>query len=288
MLGRLRITLLSGPSRRAWQIRLCILCVSVLRQRIRGVHNFCQSTLQPREDTVEYIKSRLASIPDTEIFPKISAITTVFKPQTVGPGLYLKNSTVKDYEHCKDEAADFVARLCLGEALVYEILARNPHPNVARYHGCLVRRERIIGMVLDRYPTTLLEKVGYAKDPSDIDPDFIMESITSGIRHLHSLGLAHNELHPKNIMMDASNNPVIVDLGSCRPPGAHLMSSGTPIWAENDGAYVTSATQHNIYSLGKINAWLKDPGRKRSGGGLLRRTTPPPSVHGTGIAEPLL
>jgi len=47
------------------------------------------------------------------------------------------------------------------------------------------------------------------------DYSSILAGIESGIRHLHSLGLVHNDINPRNIMMD-HDKAVIIDFGSCR------------------------------------------------------------------------
>jgi serine/threonine protein kinase len=53
-----------------------------------------------------------------------------------------------------------------------------------------------------------------------------MRDIRAGARHLHSLGLAHNDLNPTNIAVDGDDDPILLDFGSCRRFGEHL-SGGT-------------------------------------------------------------
>ena len=40
-----------------------------------------------------------------------------------------------------------------------ELLMRNPHPHTIRYRGCLIKLGRIVGLVLDRYPMTLKQRL---------------------------------------------------------------------------------------------------------------------------------
>ncbi|KAI2617958.1 hypothetical protein GGS26DRAFT_596152 [Hypomontagnella submonticulosa] len=45
----------------------------------------------------------------------------------------------------------------------------------------------------------------------------IFRGIVAGVKHLHSLELAHNDIKPANIMIDHDDHPVIIDLGACKP-----------------------------------------------------------------------
>lgn len=40
-----------------------------------------------------------------------------------------------------------------------EILKKNPHPNIAAYHGCLVTHDRVSGLCFKKYSATLMERV---------------------------------------------------------------------------------------------------------------------------------
>lgn len=155
--------------------------------------------------------------------------------------MWLKNTFEGQYEDSKGE--DFLAKLCLGEALVDKILTRSPHQNISRYHGCVVKRGRIMGMVLDRYSSTLFQQVEEAKETADINVEAYMAAISSGVQHLHSLGFAHNDLNPNNVMLDASGGElVIIDFGSCRPFGCELMTGGTHGWFDETDEFVIQST----------------------------------------------
>jgi len=88
-----------------------------------------------------------------------------------------------------------------------------------------------------------------------------MDGIRAGVKRLHSLGLAHNDLNPTNIALGAEDNPAILDFGSCKKFGEELVSAGTPGWIDED--YTTSAQQHDIVAIGKIEAWLREENQKR-------------------------
>lgn len=58
-----------------------------------------------------------------------------------------------------------------------------------------------------------------------------------GIRHLHSLGIIHNDINPANMMFDTcnGNTPVIIDFDSCRPKGHRLtIVKRTYEWADDN------------------------------------------------------
>ncbi|KAH8744393.1 hypothetical protein F5883DRAFT_439941 [Diaporthe sp. PMI_573] len=44
--------------------------------------------------------------------------------------------------------------------------------------------------------------------------------------HLHSLGLAHNDISPPNIMFDNAGQAVLINLDSCAPLGNVITKSG--------------------------------------------------------------
>ena len=154
-----------------------------------------------------------------------------------------------------------IGPLLLSEALVMErIAAGGPaHPNIVRYHGCRVRNNRLVGIELQKYPISLNQHFHEdGEPPADVD-DFVAK-VDSAIRHLHSLGLAHNDLNPSNIMLDETGAPVLIDFGSCQPFGGRLKTLGTPGWV--DGDFFTSELDHDISALEKLRKWLLDPERQ--------------------------
>jgi len=84
--------------------------------------------------------------------------------------------------------------------------------------------------------------------------------IPAGARHLHSLGLAHNDLNPTNIALDPNDSPILHDFGSCERFGDDLLSGGTYGWIDED--YSTSAPSHDEIAMGKIEAWLIEEKQK--------------------------
>jgi serine/threonine protein kinase len=148
-------------------------------------------------------------------------------------------------------------KLILQEIEILERLQHDPHPNIIRYHGCLIRRSRIVGIVLDRHPMTLEQRL--RDDMRHLDVETFMSKITSAVGHIHALALAHNDLTPMNIMVDENDTPFIIDFGSCQPFGCELITAGTPGWINEDFAH--SAQDHDEFALGKLRTWLETQGR---------------------------
>lgn len=88
-----------------------------------------------------------------------------------------------------------------------------------------------------------------------------MRVLESAINHLHSLGWAHNDLHPNNITVDEKGVPIVIDFGSAREFGAKLGTSrGAKGWIDKDMKdYHTSDMRHDLFALEKIRTWLDDP-----------------------------
>ncbi|OAA53456.1 Protein kinase-like domain protein [Niveomyces insectorum RCEF 264] len=102
------------------------------------------------------------------------------------------------------------------EARVLDHLSRRPHPHIARYFGCRVRRGYITGLVFERLPRTLAEL-----SPSELaglNKDRFLAQLRSAVAFLHAQGFAHNDIKPQNIMV-RDGQPVLIDFGSCYPIG---------------------------------------------------------------------
>ncbi|KAF2230089.1 hypothetical protein EV356DRAFT_454555, partial [Viridothelium virens] len=156
-------------------------------------------------------------------------------------------------------SAKLLPRLLREEAEILEFLKHHHHPNLIRYHGCTVNRGRITGIVLDKHEVVL--QYCYEDVPHDLDIAACMDGIRAGVRHLHSLGLAHNDLNPTNVALDSDDDPIILDFGSCRSFGYELLSGGTYGWIDED--YSTSAQHHDESAMNKIESWLmKEKSRK--------------------------
>lgn len=201
--------------------------------------------------SLENITDNLKSvIPDEDVYPKApSHITTA--SVSIDSNIFVKGPKIGSYNELV--GTDTLPKLLLQEAEILEILRRNQHQNIIQYHGVIVRRGRIVGLALDRHPRTLELEARLQK--RKIDYDMCFDAIKAAVNHLHSLGLAHNDLNPNNIMMDKGGRPILVDYGSCQPFGKPLLTAGTPGWCDEN--FTTSAQQNDEFSLKQLQIWLQ-------------------------------
>ena len=72
-----------------------------------------------------------------------------------------------------------------------------------------------------------------------------------------TLGLAHNDINPFNIMLDDDGNAIIIDFDSCMPIGQDIRcrKAGTFGW-EMDPVPSTSAPDNDMYGLKLIAKFM--------------------------------
>lgn len=208
------------------------------------------------------------------------------------PRVFVKKPSMLDYT---DHGLD--ARISR-EIAVCEVLRSRPHPNLAAYHGCCVSASgRVDGLCFQRYGVSLLELCnpgqlnkqafvarGGQRSQStlatttgggsmvQLHPTHL-DGLLAGIRHLHSLGLVHNDINPANILvdgLDTNNNSghdgnsttlpimlVLADFDSCRPTGSSLLETQarrTHGW--HDTAVATAQVDNDLQALAEVRAWL--------------------------------
>ncbi len=104
-------------------------------------------------------------IPALRIWPPFRTSLTR-APEPLYTDCYVKHPNLLDYGDT--EASGDIASLVLLEAKICEILRLHPHPNIARYFGCVVdSQERISGLCFARYPKTLFECVDIVASNQD-------------------------------------------------------------------------------------------------------------------------
>lgn len=210
----------------------------------------------------EQLKSALAAIPDDDLFPEWAPSNAELTQaqDTLPPNLYIKRPNLSLYDIFQEHnVLNLIPKGLLEEAKVMETLSQHSHPSIIRYHGCRVRRGRITGLVLDRHPSTLTDYMKNKVGPVDKEP--FMQALNSAIYHLHSLGWAHNDLNPSNILVDEEGMPILIDFGSAREIGTKLGTSrGTKGWIDGEMKdYHTSDKHHDLFALEKIQMWLDAP-----------------------------
>ncbi|KAK3308402.1 kinase-like domain-containing protein [Chaetomium strumarium] len=215
----------------------------------------------------------LERIDDDSIYPELpqnAHITTA--PDKLDDGaVYVKRSGLRRYK--VDEPDDCGAKQqMLMEALIMEEISKTPHPYIVRYYGCKVHRGRITGIALEKLGRTLdmcAYKMSVGDDDDndesrtkfeDLDKEAFLAGVESAIKFLHSLGLAHNDISPANIMLreadDGSCMPVLIDFDSCAPFGERLMTFGTAGFSdEDDKEWGISHKKHDEFALQRLREW---------------------------------
>ncbi|KAJ5739768.1 hypothetical protein N7533_012552 [Penicillium manginii] len=136
-------------------------------------------------------------------------------PDPLPPNTYIKKPSILHYSDT--HASLDLGRHILTEIEACEVLRKSPHPNVAR----------ILAVLLRTYFMTLSQRM---REAATFDKSLCLRGIEDGVRHMHSLGLVHNDLNPSNIMMDG-NRPVVINFDSCKREGDRLgLKGGTFDW----------------------------------------------------------
>jgi hypothetical protein len=158
------------------------------------VFYFGQLSVSKLKITPEQFTAALERIPDQDIFPELpSDARLTIAPDELDPDVfYIKRPKLGAYEeHKKDHTLSTIPTILLDEIHALQIASEQPHPGIIRYHGCRARRGRITGIVLDKHPYNLKEYIKEAIGEIG-DKEAFMSALESAVRHLHSLGLAHN------------------------------------------------------------------------------------------------
>ncbi|KAJ5605145.1 hypothetical protein N7510_010299 [Penicillium lagena] len=145
-------------------------------------------------------------------------------PETLTSEVYLKRPNLELYGimkgHGVTNAEEQLSQQFLAEAEVMTAISKHPHPNIVRYYGCGVVRGHITGLVMDRHTHDLYRYLKEAVGKFEKEP--LMAALESAIQHLHTLGWAHNDLTPYNILVHRDGMPVLIDFGGCQLVGTHL------------------------------------------------------------------
>ena len=220
------------------------------------------------ELSVQQVVSALRAMPDSALYPEWPSSNHLTKTsliiQPANPLVYIKRPNLSKYDVFKrHQVVHLLAQDLLEEAYTMEFLHQHPHPNIVGYHGCCHKRGYLTGIVLDRYPNDL--KSYLQKEAGSIDKEKFMDALESAINHLHSLGWAHNDLNPTNVLVNDSEDggilPVLIDFNSARKINVPLGTSrGTAGWIEGKiEDYTTSRKENDIFALKKIRIWLDNP-----------------------------
>jgi hypothetical protein len=201
--------------------------------------------------TGELLRENLRRIPDETVYPAITSGLTIVPNDSDMTDIYIKRPKLLCLDD--EEETKLLPRMLAEEADVLEALNLHPHRNLVRYHCCTGARGRIVGLALEKHGTILQYR--FEDDPRELDLAACIGGLRVGVKHLHALGYAHNDLNPMNVAMDKDDRPVILDFGSCRKFGEALLSGGTPGWIDED--YSTSAAHQDLSALRRLEVWLE-------------------------------
>jgi len=198
--------------------------VSLEEYRKYWPHDGIQSDLSRFDELIKLLRP----IPRDTIYPKFPTHDlTLYKPEQEGnnAAIHLKAPNLSHYQ---DNSSDDIAMRLLNEARIHEAILRDPHPNLGSYLGCVEEEGRLVRLAFKKYSTTLYNVIQYGV-PGEFTAQQYMECIDqveAAAAHLHSLGLAHNDISPSNIMLNNTGLAILIDFDSCAPLGSPLTKGG--------------------------------------------------------------
>ena len=186
-------------------------------------------------EEIDILSLQGARIPMKHIRPRFPKSFTV-GPKPLSDDIFVKTPQLATYD---SSSASTPADSLLEEAGILEYLMHFPHPNIATYHDCVLKGNRISGLCMTRYTMTLRERMllsdkGTLPLPTSREIEAWYNDIKNGLDHLHSLGYVHQDLDPRNVMLDSDNRAIIIDFDSCQLEGEPLgpKSHGTSPWID--------------------------------------------------------
>ncbi|KAK4224847.1 hypothetical protein QBC38DRAFT_532082 [Podospora fimiseda] len=197
----------------------------------------CELPLRKADISFDKLTTALQPLPDNEIYPiwppvswDTPGLTHFSGPQETLTTLFIKRPKFAFY-------------------------------NVFKRHNVTHLIARLLtGIVLDRYTHTIKDFLEQVLDGLD-KMDFV-DQLESAIMQLHSLDFAHNDLNPKNIMVEEkTKRPVLIDFGSAKVVGEALGTSrGTADWIPvKFQDYATSRKENDLFALEKMRVWIEMP-----------------------------
>lgn len=216
-----------------------ISCREVWKYR-DGDQAFDYTTISAYIDGVPYVTKSDQSPEDIDVADALNSLEPVpldcVQPRmpdnfTVATNVNIEQRYLKAPSFTWDDCQPgntFVADCMLNEVSVLEQLQQqHPHKNIATYHGCVVKDGRISHICLKKYswslPTYVVEVSKISDDEYRERVRFLLKGVEAAIVHLHSLGLAHNDINIDNACVDDCGNAILVDFDSCLPFGRRLM-----------------------------------------------------------------
>jgi len=158
----------------------------------------------------------------------------------------------------------------LSELTVLEELRKmGGHPNIVKYHGVIVERGRMVGLVLSKMNETVHERcqeasaAGCSPRPRPLDVAKVVKEVEGALAFLHNLKddagqkrpYCHNAVHPGNIMLTQDDTAVLINLNSCQRLGTCLIKELAVGWGEGGRR---SAVESDLEGLTKAEAFMRE------------------------------
>lgn len=137
-----------------------------------------------------------------------------------------------------------------------ERLSEIEHPNVARVYNTLQFNGTGYLVMDNEQGTQLVKLLGSDTTFGQTELEFLLTTVLDGIRHTHEKGIVHGDIHPSNILIKSSGEPLLIGFIANRlaaaldfgDPGARLRS-GYAAPELFDSGY-TPKPAADIYALG--------------------------------------
>ncbi len=200
----------------------------------------------------EQLGCPLIPIPKEDIWPPFTDHLTL-APHPLPNDTFLKKPSLVGFS---SESSFKLRDVLLHEAHMCEILRRHPHPNIASYLGCVRDEGLVKGLCFVRYKETLSERLRDSDRPLNLRS--CLEGVKNGLDHLHNLGLNHNDVNPRNIMLDEEDVPIIIDFDSCQREGDLSFGIGTLGWTDGSIIGMSERKRDDFGLMLLYKTFLKD------------------------------
>jgi serine/threonine protein kinase len=149
-----------------------------------------------------------------------------------------------------------IVRLFVQEA---RRLAKLDHPNIVGVHQVFEDNETAY-MALDFVDGQDMHEV-IENDPGRLTPELIVvliKKLLEAVTFVHQLHILHRDISPDNILLDAENNPVLIDFGAAREKATRASRTLSSLLVVKDGYspqefYIEGSQQgpsSDLYALG--------------------------------------
>ncbi|PSR84384.1 kinase-like domain-containing protein [Coniella lustricola] len=206
----------------------------------------------------------LSPIPKYAIYPAFPThkLTRYTPRQGASTDIYIKAPKLNQY---RANGSYDVAGQLLKEAENNEMVLHTPHTNLNSFLGCIEEDGLLVRLVFPKLRNSLSEYIesGKLKEFTIKQRLEWMEQVEAGATHLHTLGFAHNDISPSNIMFTETGHIKLIDLDACAPLGSRLAKGGYvtgwkgPFGGKSD-QYKHSSVDCDKMAIQEIRGYLEE------------------------------